>query len=291
MTLQSDAAERPGDPPGRPAPAPAHPEAPPPQEADVLAARVREALHRAGARAAWAVGGPHGTLAGSAPPRRPADGAAPPAAPPAAPAEEAPHDAAALAGVLALWPVLGRLVAGEALGLHTPLTAYGDRAAADLPPGTTAHQLLTRRSPAGDGAADAALTRLAEHLGGAPLGELAATLVWQPLGMTRTRLADGALPTTSADLARFLTHLVSSCDAPVARSWTDGSLRIRTGELTPARGLLWHPAPHGTWSYGDASAVWVCPRRRRWAVLLPADGDGRPRAAFREAVFAPPPAP
>ncbi|CAL9608817.1 hypothetical protein SUDANB120_05601 [Streptomyces sp. enrichment culture] len=286
MTLQSDAAERPGDPSGRPAPSPAEPEAPPPREADVLAARVREALHRAGSRAAWAVGGPHGTLAGSTP-RRPADDAARSAAPP----EEAPYDAGGLAGVLALWPVLGALVAGETLGLHTPLAAYGDRAAAGLPPGTTAHQLLTRRGPAHDGAGDTALTRLAEHLGGAPLGELAATLVWQPLAMARTRLADGALHTTPTDLGRFLTHLVSPSDHPVARSWTDGSLRLRTGELTPARGLLWHPAPHGTWSYGDTAAVWVSPRHRRWAVLLPADGDGRPRAAFREAVFAPPTAP
>ncbi|MFF4331115.1 hypothetical protein ACFYZT_31995 [Streptomyces sp. NPDC001591] len=197
----------------------------------------------------------------------------------------------ALAPALALWPVLGTLVAQGELALHTPLTAYGEPSAS----GATAHQLLTRA----DGpAALAALTRLAERLGGAPLGDCARDRIWQPLGMAGTRLAGGVLRTTLADLARFLRHLLSPAGNPVPRAWTAESLRIRTGELTPARGLLWHPAPAGVWAHhppsGPGPALWIAPRHDRWAVLLPGSATtpgSRLRTAFREAAFAREPAP
>ncbi|MEU3404440.1 hypothetical protein ABZ766_10905 [Streptomyces sp. NPDC006670] len=203
---------------------------------------------------------------------------------------DTPLTADALTPALALWPVLGTLVAEGELALHTPLTAYGLPIAPGAPAGTTTHQLLTR----GDGpAAPAALTRLAERLGGAPLGDCAAGRIWQPLGMTRTRLDDGVLHTTLADLARFLRHLLSPAGHPVPRAWTAESLRIRTGELTPSRGLLWHPAPAGVWAHhppsGPGPALWIAPRQGRWAVLLPGPGAGsgsRLRTAFREAAFA-----
>ncbi|MFE7183859.1 hypothetical protein [Streptomyces erythrochromogenes] len=130
--------------------------------------------------------------------------------------------------------------------------------------------------------------------------------------MTRTRLADGTLRAPLADLALFLRHLVhpsapsapggpvapvapgdgggASAGAPLTRAWTAESLRIRTGELTPARGLLWHPAPHGVWTHhaptDPGPAVWISPRHHRWAVLLPA-AHGPLRTTFREAVFTP----
>lgn len=106
--------------------------------------------------------------------------------------------------------------------------------------------------------------------------------------MTRTRLTGATLHTTGADLARFLRHLLSPADHPIPRAWTAESLRIRTGELTPARGLLWRPAPSGVWVHGDGPALWVSPARRRWAVLVPASPDGPPPTAFREAAFAAP---
>ncbi|MFF4643393.1 hypothetical protein [Streptomyces sp. NPDC001389] len=216
---------------------------------------------------------------------------------------DTPHPVGALAPALALWPVLGTLVAQGELSLHTPLTAYGEPPADGPHGGATAHQLLTH---AEGPAALATLTRLAERLAGAPLGHCAATRIWQPLGMTRTRLADGALHTTLADLARFLRHLLSPADHPVPRAWTAESLRIRTGELTPSRGLLWHPAPAGVWAHHPPSgpALWVAPRRDRWAALLPGTAcapGSRLRTAFRDAAFAagtpaapaatPPPAP
>ncbi|MFD3680157.1 hypothetical protein [Streptomyces sp. NPDC058613] len=189
-------------------------------------------------------------------------------------------DVGGLATVLALWPALGSLVAEGALQLHTPLTAYGDTTSA---PGTTAHHLLTH--PEGT----AALTRLAESLAGTSLAELAATRVWQPLGMTRTRFADGTLRAPLTDLVRFPCHLLAQDGPGVSPAWTAESLRIRTGELTPARGLLWHPAPHGVWAHhapaADAPALWVAPRLRRWAVLLPASAHTPVRTAFREAAF------
>ncbi|MFI8345284.1 hypothetical protein ACIF8W_35245 [Streptomyces sp. NPDC085639] len=234
---------------------------------------VRALVESADPGAVWAVGGPEGPQAGSEA-GHPAD---------------ASFDVGGLADVLALWPALGTLVDEGALRLHTPLAAYGEAAAADTPAGTTAHHLLTH--PGGT----PALTRLAEHLSGSPLADLAATRVWHPLGMTGTRFADGTLRAPLTDLVRFLRHLLAPAGAEgakgISRAWTAESLRIRTGELTPARGLLWHPAPHGVWTHhaphDGGPALWVSPRHHRWAFLLPADGHGALRTAFREAAFAP----
>ncbi len=243
---------------------------------------VRALVESADPGAVWAVGGPDGPRAGSES-GHPADAA---------------FDVGGLADVLALWPAIGALVDEGALRLHTPLAAYGEAAAADTPAGTTAHHLLTH--PGGT----PALTRLAEHLAGSPLADLAATRVWQPLGMTGTRFADGTLRAPLTDLVRFLSHLLAPAEPPpqvdeagqagaagISRAWTAESLRIRTGELTPARGLLWHPAPHGVWTHhtphDGGPALWVSPRHHRWAVLLPTTGQGLLRTAFREAAFAP----
>lgn len=257
------------------------------------AADLRTLVESADPGARWAVGGAEGVHAGS-------DGA------------DAAADVGGLLAVLALWPVIGSLVTEGALRLHTPLVAYGDPAALGAPAGATAHQLLTH--PSGT----AALTRLAEHLCGSPLTELAAARVWRPLGMAGTRSTGGTLHATVADLARFLRHVLApeapeapearealadraapgdpadpadpAGPVPVTRAWTIESLRIRTGELTPARGLLWHPAPHGVWTHhaptDPGPAVWVSPRHHRWALLLPTTAPGRPlRTAFREAAF------
>ncbi|MCX5192687.1 beta-lactamase family protein [Streptomyces sp. NBC_00249] len=204
-------------------------------------------------------------------------------------AADTPHDVGGLAAVLALWPVLGSLVTCGELTLHTPVSAYTADAAAGLPAGTTAHHLLTHA----DGPhALAALTRLAEHLAGSPPAAYAAARIWRPLGMTGTRPVGATLHAPLSDLARFLRHLLSTADHPIPRAWTAESLRIRTGELTPARGLLWHPAPAGVWTHhpadGAGPALWVSPRHGRWAALLPGAGRtpaGSLRTAFREAVF------
>ncbi|KOV25251.1 hypothetical protein ADK90_06990 [Streptomyces sp. XY413] len=257
---------------------------------------VRALVESADPGAVWAVGGPDGPHACSG-------------------GADEVLDVGGLTAVLALWPTVGTLVDEGALRLHTPLAAYGDEAAAGTSAGTTAHQLLTH--PGGT----AALTRLVEHLCGSTLAQAAATRVWNPLGMTRTRITDGALRAPLADLALFLRHLLhpsapsapspaspasapsapspangsndpgdASGPAPLTRAWTAESLRIRTGELTPARGLLWQPAPHGVWTHHASAdpgpAVWISPRHHRWAVLLPA-ASGPLRTTFREAVFAP----
>ncbi|WP_327169410.1 hypothetical protein [Streptomyces subrutilus] len=259
---------------------------------------IRALVEAADPGAVWAVGGPEDVHAASHEPHPHA--AAPdaphpsgPAAPhPSGPGESAELDVGGLAAVLALWPAIGSLVDEGALHLHTPLTGYGEDAA----PGITAHHLLTH--PDGTGA----LAHLAERLSGLSLAELAATRVWHPLGMTRTRFDGGTLRAPLADLARFARHLLAPTAAHTAPpgtgitpAWTAESLRIRTGELTPARGLLWHPAPHGVWAHHaalpGAAALWLAPRSMRWALLLPAAGHGPLRSAFREAVFAPLPAP
>lgn len=242
------------------------------------ATAVRALVESADPGAVWAVGGPEGPQAGS-------DGGHP---------ADAAFDVDGLSGVLALWPVIGSLVDEGALRLHTPLAAYGDTVAEGVPAGTTAHHLLTH--PGGT-AALAHLTRLAEQLSGSTLADLAATRVWHPLGMTGTRFVDDSLRAPLADLLRFLRHLLDPGDpadpvapAGISRTWTTESLRIRTGELTPARGLLWDPAPHGVWTHhaphDGGPALWISPRHHRWAVLLPTAGRGAPRHAFREAAFA-----
>ncbi|MCX4782264.1 hypothetical protein [Streptomyces sp. NBC_01264] len=227
--------------------------------ADRIAALVREVDPGAG----WAVGGVDGP-----------DAVVEPGGRAIAP------DVAGLAGVLAVWPVIGMLVDAGELALHTPLTAYG--AADGLPAGITAHHLLTHGS-----GVSPALVGLAERLCGSPLAGFAADRIWGPLGMTRTGPdADGTLRAPAADLGRFLSHLLAPTGGgPVSRAWTAQSLRIRTGELLPARGLLWHPSAHGSWSHGEGPALWVSPRAQRWAALLPTTPSAPLRTAFREAAF------
>ncbi|MER6616616.1 serine hydrolase domain-containing protein [Streptomyces xantholiticus] len=153
------------------------------------------------------------------------------------------------------------------------------------------------------------------YLAGQPLDMLVASRIWEPLGMTETRFgpvsADAVArcaPTeldeetgthlkgtahdfsarllagtcgiagtfsTLADLSRFLHHMLAPTHAAFSSGWIADSLRIRTGELTPVRGLFWHPAP-GTelrddvWvHYGfTGTAMWISPKQQRWAILL-----------------------
>ncbi|MEU6978157.1 serine hydrolase domain-containing protein [Streptomyces sp. NPDC046371] len=156
---------------------------------------------------------------------------------------------------------------------------------------------------------------LAEYLAGQPLDHLATSRIWDPLGMTETRFGllpadtnSRCAPTeldeetgthlkgtahdfsarllggtcgiagtfsTLTDLSRFLRHMLAPTQAAFSLGWVADSLRIRTGELTPTRGLFWHPAP-GTelrkdvWvHYGfTGTGMWISPKRQRWAVLL-----------------------
>ncbi|MFD9602878.1 serine hydrolase domain-containing protein [Streptomyces sp. NPDC059970] len=85
--------------------------------------------------------------------------------------------------------------------------------------------------------------------------------------------------TTAADLTAFLRYML---DAPAVATqtgfgaeWTAYSLTIHTGELQPARGLFWHPAPgtnddQDVWvHYGfTGTGMWISPQQDRWAVLL-----------------------
>ncbi|MER5931950.1 serine hydrolase [Streptomyces sp. NPDC002054] len=254
---------------------------------------------------AWAIGDSagtrlHGTHASTAP--------WPPAAPGAGPAQgpdrgPAPHsgsgpgsglraggrvEVAGLAAVLAVWPVLGTLVDEGALRLHTPLAAYGPTLGR-----ATAHQLLTRT---GD---HDLLARLAEHVTGRSLADLAAERIWRPLAMSRTAFTP-TLHTALEDTAAFLRHLLAPGSGPLSPDWIADSLRIRTGELAPSRGLLWRPAP-GTdrrqdiWVHHATpgpTALWISPRHHRWAALLTPPAPHAPphtglRDAFRAFAFGP----
>ncbi|MFC8998557.1 serine hydrolase domain-containing protein [Streptomyces rochei] len=81
------------------------------------------------------------------------------------------------------------------------------------------------------------------------------------------------------DLAIFLRYMLdpaaSQFRAGFGSEWITCSLAIQTGELQPARGLFWHPAPGTTtdedvWvHYGfTGTGMWICPANDRWAVLL-----------------------
>ncbi|MFE2145446.1 serine hydrolase domain-containing protein [Streptomyces sp. NPDC059456] len=156
---------------------------------------------------------------------------------------------------------------------------------------------------------------LAEHLSGQPLEQLATDRIWNPLGMTQTRfgslpdaeaarcapteydettgtrlkgtahdfsarLLDGVCGIAGTfsvldDLALFLRHMLAPAQAAFGPTWIKESLRIQTGDLTPARGLFWHPAPgtdptEGIWvHYGfTGTGMWVSRARNCWAVLL-----------------------
>ncbi|WP_433259364.1 serine hydrolase domain-containing protein (plasmid) [Streptosporangium sp. CA-135522] len=81
------------------------------------------------------------------------------------------------------------------------------------------------------------------------------------------------------DLALFHRHLLAR-DLETGRAgfgpaWVIESLQVHTGNLTPARGLFWHPAPGITPQediyvhYGfTGTGMWVSPKQGRWAVLL-----------------------
>ncbi|MFE2076534.1 MULTISPECIES: serine hydrolase domain-containing protein [Streptomyces] len=81
------------------------------------------------------------------------------------------------------------------------------------------------------------------------------------------------------DLAVFLQYMLapaaSQLRAGFGIEWINGSLAIETGQLQPARGLFWHPAPGTTieedvWvHYGfTGTGMWISPTKDRWAVLL-----------------------
>ncbi|MGW4411592.1 serine hydrolase domain-containing protein [Nonomuraea sp. NPDC004702] len=84
---------------------------------------------------------------------------------------------------------------------------------------------------------------------------------------------------TLDDLALFQRHLLTPGPGPApvrfGHAWVSESLRVHTGELAPARGLFWHPAP-GTRPedgiyvhYGfTGTAMWISTSQERWAVLL-----------------------
>ncbi|MGW6918323.1 serine hydrolase domain-containing protein [Kitasatospora sp. NPDC054939] len=334
-----------------------------------LEALVLDGLRRVGAGAVWAVGDPGGTRA------RGAAGVLGPALAGRPMTGDTLFDLASLTKIVALWPCAGALWQAGRLPLDRPLGRWWP-AARDRPLGTvTARQLLTHTAglplrtnfaalygsdpvavragilaaplhrPPGTAVeytdrAAVALGYLVEDLAGAPLGDLAARQVWQPLGMADTRFGplgpadtdrtapteyDAALGThrrgtvhdpsarllggacgsagafsTGRDLERFLTALLARPALPWAGDWIAESLREQTGGLAPARGLSWLVAPgtepaEGTFvHYGfTGTALWVSPRRARWALLLTNrvhySRVTQPltdlRNAFREAVF------
>ncbi|MFJ4576340.1 serine hydrolase domain-containing protein [Streptomyces sp. NPDC088846] len=79
------------------------------------------------------------------------------------------------------------------------------------------------------------------------------------------------------DLGIFLRHMLAAApdQAGFGPAWTTESLTIQTGNLEPARGLFWHPAPGSDpdddiWvHYGfTGTGIWISPRQGRWTVLL-----------------------
>ncbi|MFF9013563.1 serine hydrolase domain-containing protein [Streptomyces sp. NPDC014870] len=332
----------------------------------LLQAGVRDRVYPG---AVWAVGDAGGTTASGA------VGLLDPTRPDEPMRLDTVFDIASLTKIVAVWAVIGTLVEEGKLQLHTPLGAFWPEVAGHPLAQVTTHELLTHtaglplranlRNLYGtdpqdirDGVLHEALHRapsqaveytdraalilgyLAEYLAGQPLDLLAASRVWEPLGMTETRF--GPLPaavvprcapterdeetgthlqgtahdfsarllggtcgiagtfSTLDDLTRFLQHMLAPTQAAFGRTWICDSLRIHTGELTPARGLFWHPAP-GTglrddvWvHYGfTGTGMWISPRQQRWAILLTNKlyftRDREPltavRDSYRESVF------
>ncbi|WP_406727072.1 serine hydrolase domain-containing protein [Streptomyces sp. GD-15H] len=106
------------------------------------------------------------------------------------------------------------------------------------------------------------------------------------------------------DLAAFLRYMLApaafQAGVGFGTEWTTCSLALQTGELQPARGLFWHPAPGATaeqdvWvHYGfTGTGMWISPAQGRWAALLTNKlyytRDRQPltevRNAFRELAF------
>ncbi|MFJ3649056.1 serine hydrolase domain-containing protein [Streptomyces murinus] len=294
--------------------------------------------------AVWAVGNAEGTTASGA------VGLLDPAAPDEPMRLDTVFDIASLTKIVAVWSVIGTLVEEGKLQLHTPLGTFWPEVTNHPLAQVTTHELLTHTAglplranlknlygtdpqDIRDGVLREALHRapnkaveytdraalilgyLSEYLDGQPLDLLAASRVWEPLGMTETRfgprpadMVARCAPTeldeetgthlkgtahdfsarllsgtcgiagtfsTLADLSRFLRHMLAPTQAAFGPTWIADSLRIRTGELTPARGLFWHPAPgtdlrEDVWvHYGfTGTGMWISPKQERWAVLL-----------------------
>lgn len=110
---------------------------------------------------------------------------------------------------------------------------------------------------------------------------------------------------TLDDTATFLRYLLAPATAPhlaaFGTAWVSESLQVQTGDLEPARGLFWLPAP-GVDPANDiylhygftGTGMWISRKEQRWAVLLTNklyySRDRQPlaqiRNAFRELVFA-----
>ena len=103
-------------------------------------------------------------------------------------------------------------------------------------------------------------------------------------------------------LALFAQYMLAPERTPgvFSAEWVTRSLQIHTGDLEPARGLFWHPAPgtnpiDGIWvHYGfTGGAMWIAPAQGRWAALMTNAlyyGRRRPRVTevrntFRALVF------
>jgi CubicO group peptidase (beta-lactamase class C family) len=299
--------------------------------------------------AVWAVGDPSGNMAIGAP------GVLDPDRPDEPMRHDTVFDVAGLTEILAVWSSIGSLVEDGKLHLDEQLGDFWSEVSGHPLGRVNTRHLLTHtvgvpartnlmnlygtdprdirdgvlceavRRPPGEAVeytdrAALILGYLAEELSGQSLDVLAATGVWQPLGMTRT--CYGPLPDEAAarcaptelddstgarlrgtaqclsaqllggvcgisgvfsvlpDLAAFLRHMLQprqdGGQPGFGPAWIQESLRIQTGDLAPACGLFWHPAPGtvpGTddiWvHYGSTgTGAWLSPKQGRWAVLL-----------------------
>jgi CubicO group peptidase (beta-lactamase class C family) len=83
---------------------------------------------------------------------------------------------------------------------------------------------------------------------------------------------------SAADLAVWMRHLLALLDGSAGAvgfdaDWLRASLRVQTGELSPPRGLFWHPAANvddDLWCHHGftGTSLFLSPGRRRYGVLL-----------------------